>query len=155
MVRGASVAEGPPMSPRGRVFAGVHQTRMYPRSMSRNVVLALAVGILLIVVIVNTTRWRCLVPTDSFDATVWRAADTSDVCSARTGMVDDLTAGQLRVGMDDTEVLALLGVADVRDAEDPEATTWYYRLKCQLDCDYLAIRYDNNGSVVEIYDYQD
>lgn len=81
-----------------------------------------------------------------FDPTVWRTQAGVRIDNLRSGMISDLQAGKLRVGMTREEVHALLGPPEL---PEPGQDGWGLGLApFGADFEYYVIRYGPDGRVV-------
>jgi outer membrane protein assembly factor BamE (lipoprotein component of BamABCDE complex) len=88
----------------------------------------------------------------SFDAELWRTADTSQLDNPRCLMQRDLEQNHLKLGMTKTEVAALLG-----EPEEDKQTTSYYLGFCSpfgVDAMALGLEFDNDDKLSRVYDIQ-
>jgi hypothetical protein len=93
---------------------------------------------------------------DQFQAQAWQAADISAECNARSGMVDDLLAGnELKLGRPREEVERLLGPTEDTDYWLSEQAGLVYVTGCWIDCDWLVIEFDDHARLVKAYTAQD
>jgi hypothetical protein len=88
----------------------------------------------------------------SFDAELWRTADTSEQDNPRCLMQRDLEQNHLKLGMTKVEVIALLG-----ELEETEKTTGYYLGFCSpfgVDAVALGLEFNNKDKLSKIYNIQ-
>jgi hypothetical protein len=99
----------------------------------------------------------CLWQPTTFDVAAWRFDSGDSMCSARAGMVDDLKANHLKVGMARDEVLRLLGpVSDYRyDESIQSARALDYEVGCFIDCNWLVIDFDESDGLTSTSVWQD
>ncbi len=88
----------------------------------------------------------------SFDAELWRTADTNEQDNPRCLMQRDLEQNHLKLGMTKAEVAALLG-----ELEEREQTTSYYLGFCSpfgVDAVALGLEFGSDDKLSRIYDIQ-
>jgi hypothetical protein len=119
---------------------------------------AIAVALLLVVLlalVAGYSFWRLsqIFPrATTFDAELWRTADTSQLDNPRCLMQRDLEQTHLKLGMTKTEVATLLG-----ELEESERTTSYYLGFCSpfgIDAIALGLEFNSNDRLSRIYDIQ-
>ena len=88
----------------------------------------------------------CTGSVSGFDPAVWRTQAGVKIDNLRSGMISDLQAGKLRVGMTREEVHALLGPPE---SPEPGQDGWGLGLApFGVDFEYYVIRYGPDGRVV-------
>jgi hypothetical protein len=88
----------------------------------------------------------------TFDAELWRTADTNEQDNPRCLMQRDLEQHHLNLGITRVEVVALLG-----ESEENEQTTSYYLGFCSpfgVDAMALGLEFDSKDKLSRIYDIQ-
>ena len=101
----------------------------------------------LVAVLLTALAGAWLLPgtVSGFDPAVWRAQADVDSNNRRFGMIRDLEAGKLRLGMTREEVHALLGPPEL---PWPSHDGWWLGTSLfGMDHEYYAVRYGPDGRV--------
>ena len=135
----------------GGIWIGGRLARRVASPWTERIGVLALIGVLFlaIFVIVPMARGFCLLPSaDTFDSAQWRADDGDWPCGDRSGMADELVGQVLRPGMERAAVVELLGWPLAEPAialSEPDSVVW--KVRCEIDCEWLIVRFDAAGRV--------
>jgi hypothetical protein len=136
----------------GGVWIGARLAPRVTSPWTERIGILAVVGVLFLAVfvIVPMARGLCLLSTaDTFDSGQWLADDGDWPCGDRAGMVEELVGEVLRPGMGRAQVVELLGspLAEPGIVSDPDSLVW--KVRCQIDCEWLMVRVDDAGRLAK------